>query len=360
MQLTLETEASESGASAANRPEPLRFGRFGRLRRAFAFGVAGGDASAVAAAGFLVRGGIAPLLLPAVVLPSVIDVAGRVGVSAISIAGQPTSWLLELVVLLTVGFGAWLLAANVIGACTDVWLVRAALVGASDAAAPELPFDPKLILRLIALRFICLAPIAIAVIWTGARIYSSAYTEVATPSNLATPLPLRVIAGAGDAVAVLALTWLATETVAAVAVRRQILVGRGIWLSLAGAVAEIVRRPVSTGLTLVASTAASALALAVAVAGTTTAFDWCRVAARNAQPIALRLGIGPLSTARDFRPVVLLLAVFTLVAAWVVALGLCGVAAAWRSAAWTNEVADATAGPDALGLSGGGRDSSPG
>jgi hypothetical protein len=346
MRLAPESAARDSGGSAADPPAQRRFGRLSRLRHAFAFGVADGDAALVAAAGFLVRGGILPLILPGVVLPSVIDIAGRAGVSAISIAGQPTSSLIGVLVLLALGFGLWLVASNLLGAWTDAWMVRSTLGDADERTQARLPSGPPLVLRLVAIRLVCLLPIAIALAWTAARIYSSAYTELLTPSSLATPLPLRVIAGAWDAVALLAITWLAAETLAAVAIRRQILLGRGIWSSLAGAIVQIVRRPFSTGLTLVASTAASLVAMAVAMAGTATAFEWCRIAARNAQPIALKLGFGPFTTTRDFRPVVFVLAVFTLVVVLAVALGLAGIASAWRSAAWTNEVADATAKPN--------------
>ena len=44
------------------------------------------------------------------------------------------------------------------------------------------------------------------------------------------------------------------------------------------------------------------------MAATATTFDWCRVAARNQQPISITIGIGPVSATRDFRPVVLMLA----------------------------------------------------
>ena len=350
--------ASETTVSVPARERRGRLGRLGRLGHAFVFGLTDGEAGVVAATGFIFRGGIVPLMLPAIVLPSVIDIAGRIGVSAISIAGQPTQWFVGVLVLATVAFGAWLVAANLTGAYLDVWLVRWALESSGGEAAQRLQPNPPLVLRLVAIRFICLAPVAMALAWAGARIYTSAYNELVAPANLATPLPVRVIEGAWDAVLLLAITWLATETLAAVAVRREIIGGRGIWPSLWEAVVEIVRRPVSTGLTFVALTAASLAAMAVALIGTAVTFDWCRIAARNTAPIAVQLGLWPFTTARDFRPVVFMLAVVALVAAWAVALGLSGMASAWRSAAWTNEVADSMQRHVELGLSGEGRDRS--
>jgi hypothetical protein len=139
-------------------------------------------------------------------------------------------------------------------------------------------------------------------------------------------------------VVVVSLAWLVTETIAALAVRRLILADGGVLRSILGALTQIVRRPFSTVSTAVASTTASVLVMAITLAATATAFDWCRVAARNQQPIAISLGLGPLSTTRDFRPVVFVLAALVLSAAWVAAAGLSGIASACRSAAWTGEV----------------------
>ena len=101
-----------------------RFGRAGRLARALAFGLTHGEASVVALAGFLLRGGIVLLALPSVILPSVIGIASVTGVDAISIAGQPTTWLVELIALAVVAAIAWLAVASLVGSLTDVWLIQ--------------------------------------------------------------------------------------------------------------------------------------------------------------------------------------------------------------------------------------------
>ena len=51
----------------------------GRVRLAATFGLVGSDVPTVALAGFLVRGGLFLLLLPGVVLPSVLGIAGATG-----------------------------------------------------------------------------------------------------------------------------------------------------------------------------------------------------------------------------------------------------------------------------------------
>ena len=117
-----------------------------------------------------------------------------------------------------------------------------------------------------------------------------------------------------------------------------VLADHGVVRSIGGAIAQVVRRPLSTAGTVFATTGATLLATALAVAATSTAFDWSRIAARNEQPIAITLGMGPLSTTRDFRPVVFVLTALVLAVAWVAAAALSGAASAWRSAAWTGEV----------------------
>jgi hypothetical protein len=353
-------QAPQAGRFAFGGPDEStgivpRRGRLGRLRHAFAFGLTDGEAALVAAAGFFVRGGIVPLVLPAVVLPSVLDIAGHVGVSAISISGRPTMLFIAVVIALALAFVAWLAVANLLGAWLDVWLVRWAVESSTQAPAERVKPHADLLVRMFAIRFVCLAPLAIALVWTGAQIYTSASNELLTPTNLAVPLPIRVIEGAWGAVVVLCVAWLLTETLGAVAVRREILAGRGVVDSIWEAIVEMIRRPVSTAMTFAASTAASLAAMAIALFGTATTFDWVRIAARNTDPIAFSMPFGPFATPRDVRPVVFVAAVAALATAWAISLALAGIASAWRSAAWTNEVTDALSGQKELGLSGGGR-----
>ena len=315
--------------------------------RAAAFCLTDREAPVVALVGFLIRGGIVLIALPSVVLPSVIGLAGATGVDYISISGEPTRWLLEVVFAAVVAAVVWLTLAGLVGSLVDVWLVEMALDARRPTTRGRLSLPATtLLFRLLAIRMICLVPLAMALVWAAGRLFTATYDELTTPTNLATPLPLRVIFAATGAVAVTAVVWLVAETIAAIAVRRQILAGHGIWRSLGGAAWQLVRRPISTLLTAFVSYAASAAAMGLALVSTATAFDWSRIAARNTQPIAVRLGVGDFSTTRDFRPVAFALAAVAVALAWAAALVLSGVASAWRSAAFTHEVADAL--PDAL------------
>jgi hypothetical protein len=363
-------------AEPTQRPAGRRPGRAGRLVRAASFGLTDRRAQPVALAGFLLRGGIVLLAVPSLVVPSVIDIAGAVGLRAFTIAGQPTILLVALIAIGVLVALTWLTVAILFGSAADAWLVTMAMDSARRGGRPPVPVpagepgdDPGLtlppasmILRLAGIRLMCLLPLAIAVGWAATQVFNAAYNELLTPTNLATPLPIRVALDAGDAVAIVTVVWLAGETVAAIAVRRQLLMGSGIWRSLAGALAEIGRRPISSLATAVVTYAVSFAAIGLAIVATSVAFDWCRMAARNQVPIAIQFGFGPVSTQRDFRPVVFGLAAISLGLVWVGSLALAAVTSAWRSAAFTSEVADALyeanaatvpqARGDGLGLSG--------
>jgi hypothetical protein len=324
-------------------PARAGLGWLGRMRRALAFGLSGRDTVVVALAGFMLRGGIVLLAVPSAVLPSVIGLAGALGVNAFGIDGRPTTSFFELVAVISAVAALYLVLAAVVGSLIDVWLIEAALDpdGLSTSRPRPLP-SLEQILSLAGIRALCLVPLAVAVIWAASRIYTSAYNELTIPSSLGVPLAVRTVLGAVDAVAVVVAVWLLEETVGAVAVRRLVLARCGVWRAIGGAVIQLVRRPITSTATVLLSYFASALAMAAGIALIASTFDWCRVAARIQQPIPLSLGIGQLSTTRDVRSVLFLLAALALGLAWVAASTLAGIASAWRSAAITGEVAEAT------------------
>ncbi len=310
-----------------------------RTRLAAAFCLANSDVPTVALAGFLIRGGLALLLLPSVVLPSVIAIAGATGVRAFTLSGDPTPWFVGVLAVAGIGALAWLVLSLAIGSLTDRWLVREAVELGYDGADRFQPAaGPGLIAGMASVRLACLVPLAAALAWAGGRVYTATYNELTLPSDVAAALPIRVLGDATDAVAIVAATWLACETVAAIAVRRMILTGASPWRAIGSAIVQIVRRPLWTLLAVAISFAATGVALALAFLGTATAYGWVAATARSDQPIVVKLGFGALTTTRDFRPLAFLLAVVALAAAWLVALALAGLTSAWRSGAITHEV----------------------
>ena len=308
------------------------------MRRAVEFSLGDTDATVVALAGFLLRGGFLVVLLPIVVLPSVIGVAGATGVDAFGIDGHPTAWLFEIAAVFAVIAAAYLILTFVVGSLVDVMVIGAALERETGAAPrPRSMPAMGLVVDLAVVRAICAAPLAPALYWAGVQIYAAAYNELTTPTDLVTPLAVRVVRSAAPAVLVLVVTWLVSEVIGAIVIRRMVILDTGITRSFAEGLFQIIRRPISTTATAVVSYGVSAGAIGLAMVASATAFDWCRIAARASQSITITLGVAPFSTTRDFRPVVFLLTATALCVSWIAALVVSGVASAWRSAALTGE-----------------------
>jgi hypothetical protein len=299
-----------------------------RIARAGRFAAADPDAVVLALSGFLLRGGIVVLAIPSVVLPSLIGLASVFGVNALGIDGRPTPWLISIVALGLAGAGLWLVAAVVVGSIVDVWLVRAALGGDARLVRRPQPLPGLgLLLDMAAIRVACLLPVGAAIAAVSQPIYSTAYDELTLPTNLADPLLVRVATRAAVPLAIVAVTWLITEMFAAIAVRRLFL-GAGVVGALTGTLGQIVRRPLQSLFTLIATSAVSFAALAVTTIATALAFLLCLDAARASSPVSVAVFLFVASAV-------------VLAFAWVVALAVAGIASAWRSAAWTEETASA-------------------
>jgi len=334
---------AEAGHRAGARPDaPTRLGWFGRTARAVAFGTADFDTITVALAGFLLRGGIVLLVIPSVFLPSVVGAASVAGLNAFGIDGRPTFWLLEVIAAITVAIGFWLVAAFVIGSLTDAWLIEAVVDRDGHAADRPRPLPSlALVLDLASVRALCALPLVGAILWAAQQVYTAGYDELTAPTDLATPILVRIYEDAATGLIAIAAAWLVTEVVGAIAVRRVVLLDRGVWRALGEAIWQLVGHPVTSLATVAVSLAVGTAAAAFAFATTATAFDWVRIAARDETPITVRLGYGALTAAPDLRPMLFIAAAVTLGIAWAAALAVSGAASAWRSAAFTEETASA-------------------
>jgi len=329
--------------------DPVRRGWIERTRASLAFGAMDKDVIVVALAGYLLRGGIVLLALPSVVLPSVIGIAGASGLSAFAIDGHPTGWFVQIALAAGAAFSIWLLLAFLFGSVVDFWLIEAKLSGRKHATGEPRPIpESHFLIDMTGIRVICLVPLAVALAWASSQLYDATYNELTTPSSLATPLVLRVLEGASGAVLVVALVWLLSEVVGAIAVRRLVLFDTGIIRSLVDTLIQLVRQPISSVATVALSFGASIAATVIALAATAAAFDWCRVIARTENPIVVWIGLGSFGTARDVRVIVFVIAALTLGIIWMASLAVSGMASAWRSAALTGETA-ATLPDDELG-----------
>jgi hypothetical protein len=252
-----------------------------------------------------------PLLVPlafGTILPETILVFGALAVLVIA-------WLVG---------GAWFAAA------TEVALIRDA-VGAADAEG--LPIDwmgvrgSRPAGRAAAARLLVHVPTAIALGFSGVAIVAVTYQELTDPSD-ASPLVLRVVSRTLGPLAVVAAWWLFGEVVGSIAVRRIVLDGSSVLRSIARALVDLVRHPVSLVVVPLAMTAILAIDIAATLA----------IVAIVLLQVRDRLG------ALHIDPVATVLTVITLGAAWSLAVIVTGLIAAWRSAAMTLAVERVLAG----------------
>ena len=298
------------------------------------------EASAVAASrprlwvfallAFLARGGLVALVIPMLVLPTFVGLSNTVGPTSVTAAG-PTPRLIAMVATwLGVALVA-IVAGTLTAAAAEVALHRATATPSASSAAAA-PTDPALraaapvargiVLRVAIVRLLLLFPVAIALAAAVPAWVQVGYRELLLPTNLAVPLPARVIAGAPLPAAVVVVAWLAAEVLGGLAARRITLLGSSVASSLGAAVGDVARAPVSAFLTLTLAIGGTLLVLVPAVIVVGLAWDQARIALVDATDAA---GI--------------ILTTLALVAAWAGCLAVAGIAAAWRSALWTAEQA---------------------
>ncbi len=277
----------------------------------------------VALAGFLVRGGIVVLLLPIVVLPTPVGLATIFGPDIVSVAlAGLNPGVLRLAVLGATILVIWLLVSGWLGAAADVALIEATASPQRPGKAPVddhggvAPRGRWTVARVAIVRWLAHLPLVVALAWGVIRIVEATYAELVLPSDTATPLVLRVLAAAPDAVIAVAGAWLLGEVWGGCAARflvRGRSVGGALWAGLRW----LARAPLRAGGAVVATTGALVLVLAGGLVATTVVWSVLR-------PI-VRLDPGGFG----LLPVVVLL-----VGVWLVVVAVVGVTVAWRAIVW--------------------------
>jgi hypothetical protein len=273
----------------------------------------------MALAAFLVRGGILLVLLPIVTLPTPAALANAFAptIEAFAFGGLNAE---RALLLLAVGATLFVLigGAGIAGA----WLDLAQLREAADDDELDLGWEPAhssvrdaLVLRLTA----HLATLSVMV-YAAFRLVGAAYDELLSPGDTATPIFLRVAGRAPDALALLAATWLAAETVGSLAARR-FTADVGLLESLRRSVAQLATWRGLATLGLTTAVVVGALTPFVFAAG--RAWDHLRKVLAAGPDDVVQVGA----------------ALLVLVGVWILGLALLGAALAWRGAAWTAEVA---------------------
>jgi hypothetical protein len=273
----------------------------------------------LALASFLVRGGLAVFVLPVVILPTPAGLVNAFGAEITGLAfGSPSGSFISAIIVAIVAVTTWLLAAGLLAAWTDVALVAAAAQRLGRPASGS----SGLAWRALGVRLASYLPLAIALTWGVARIVDAVWGEYLHPGDLATPLVLRIALRIPDVIAVTGLAWLAGEAAGGLAVRHLVVGGRSAAVALARGWLDLLARP-----SAVATLAVTTIAwLVVALPLARSAGDaWDRLR-------GLLAAGGP-------DPGTLVLALTLFAAIWLAGIAAVGVVAAWRSAAWTMEVA---------------------
>lgn len=295
---------------------------------------------AIALAGFLARGGIVVFLLPIVILPTPSGVADVIAPALTSFAfGLVSPEFVTIVAAVVAFLVGSLVLGGLAGAWADVELIGAAATQ-EELAGPELATTVSVqptaarrlvVFRAFAARLLAHVPLWLALAWGAVRIGEAAYAELVTPFEVVTPLAIRVLAAVPDTIAVVVATWVLGEAAAGLAVRRVVLDGAPIVAAAPRGWLDLVRRPVASVVTLLATDLAVLAAVLPAIFASTVAWSWVRLVILGRD--------GPLEVG---------VALIVLVALWLGGLVLAAVATAWRSLAWTAHALGPNASPVAL------------
>jgi hypothetical protein len=275
----------------------------------------------LALAGFLARGGILALLLPIVVMPTPSGIADVIAPAIVPFAfGLVAPAFVVLVVSVALLVATWVMAGGFVGAWADVELVRE-VVADDEAVVAPMTDRQHPVFAAFAVRLLSAIPLALALSVAAVEIVTAAYAELTSPIEVVTPLFVRVLSDVPAAIGLVVVAWAVSEAAGGMAVRHLLLGGASVPVALRDGWLDFVRRPLSTAGTLILTD----LAVIAAVASTI----FCAGVAWSGARFALLAG----------EPLQAPVAVVLLVVVWLGGVVLIGVAAAWRSAAWTLEVA---------------------
>jgi hypothetical protein len=270
-------------------------------------------------ASFLIRGGLLLLLLPIVALPTPAGLQNALADELGGfIFGSPSARFIAFVITAIMATTAWLIFGGLLAAWTDVALVAA--VAGSWRLGIEVRGGTWLAWRVLAIRLVSMAPLAIALSWGIGQIVEAAYAEYLHPGDLAVPVVARVASRVPEVIALVLVAWLAGEAGGGLAIRYLVLNRMRTSVALLRGWLNLVLRPSTLAtllLTVVAMVAATA-GTAVVAGG---AWDRLRgLLAERAEPLQIAV------------------ALVALAAAWLTGLLIVAMVMGWRSAAWTFEV----------------------
>lgn len=279
----------------------------------------------IALAGFLVRGGILVFFVPIVALPSPVGLATAFAptITTLVLSGPTTEFLL-VVTLFAVVIALAFFAATWAAALAERALILA--VATDDELPDEMRIGPERgpsAWRLVAVRLAAQLPLWVVLALTSSRIVEVTYGELTVPSDVISPIAVRVLAAVPHLLVGIVIAWASGEIVGAIATRRLVLGGESIGRSLRGAFVDAGTRPFGPIGAFVVTTGALLLAVVPVAAAAGHAFGGVRAALATGGP-----GQGPAT----------FIALGLFVVVWAAGLVVTALGAAWRSAAATLEV----------------------
>jgi hypothetical protein len=286
----------------------------------------------LALASFLLRGGIVIVLGPVIAIPSAIGFGNALapGITAI-VFGRLSTVEVALAAGVALGCLVILVVGALVAAAAEAELTTivaddeevVAIAGRrADVGVPAVGGASGVAGRILAVRLIAFLPLGFALVWGSVRIVAVAYRELTVPSDTATPIAVRVLAGAPEVVALLLVTWLLGQAIGAMGARQVVLGGVSVRSALAGGVWRLLRHPGRVIVLQVLPLGALVLVLVPSAAAAVTVWDAVRASLSTGGSAIASLGL-----------------VMLFVGLWLGGLLLAAVVSAWRAAAWTVDAA---------------------
>jgi hypothetical protein len=277
----------------------------------------------MALAAFLLRGGLFLVVLPIVVLPSPVGLGNLMAPTIMSVVfGGVSAGVAVMAGLVALAILAWIVLGGLVAASFEAeaaqLVARDEAVAGNDQAEARIGPRRQVAARIVVARAVAHLPTGIALTWGAVRLVAVTYRELTSPFDVATPIVLRVLRDAPEAIAAIVVAWMLGEVLGGIAARRIALGGTGVARALRDALMLLVRHPLAVLLGFWVPTAGLVLVVVPSMLAATAAWGGVRVAMRASTDSG---GAVP--------------AVLIFVCLWIGGLALMAVAAAWRAAVWS-------------------------
>ena len=202
----------------------------------------------MALAAFFLRGGLLLVFLPIAVLPSPVGLGNVFAPTLMTLVFQGVSVEVALAAgLVVLAIVAWIVIGGLVAASLEAAAAR--IVVREDAtASPDAGPGPgrRVAARILVARLLAHVPTGVVLVWGSARLVEVTYRELTSPFDVATPIVLRVLRSAPDAIVAIVVAWMLGEIIGAIAARRIVLAGVGVRRALRDAIVVAIRRPLGS------------------------------------------------------------------------------------------------------------------